>query len=321
MANKVIGDYTAASTIDGSTHYLLIQPGSASTAYNKINRNVFLGVSGQPVDTSTSQTVGGKTFSNTNSMSIKDGSFTLQNTGDITKQAQFSLASITTGTLATYILPGASDTLAGLNATQTLLGKTLTGPVINGGSIDNSTVTVDAVLGHTDANTGNIYGVDIINGQITSASSIAPAALATGIDYSKFYNPYKFSIYRDAAGNVTAAPTVCEFDTKIFDTSNNVDVTTNKGRFTVPVNGFYQFEWQIGIPITGTDNLSILYKNGSPSAWGNEGNNSASNGSVLVESVIGDYWEIYIVANTTLSLNVGSNPVKTYFSGYLVSAT
>lgn len=134
-------------------------------------------------------------------------------------------------------------------------------------------------------------------------------------------NPYKFSVYRNAAANASNTPTVLQFDTKLFDTGTNVDVVTNKGRFTAPVAGFYQLEWQVGISIGGTDNLAMLYKNGSVFAWGNEGSNTGSNGSILVQSAANDYWEVYVVANTTVALNVGASPIRTYFSGYLVSVT
>lgn len=179
MATRVIGDYTAAVTIDGTTNYLLIQPGSSSTAYNKINRNVFLGVTGQPADISTSQNLTNKTLNNTNTVTLKDSLFTLQDDSDTTKQAQFQLSGITTATTRTYTLPNASSTLADIATTQTFTNKTLTSPTITGGSIDQTTITVDAITGHTTANTGTIYGVAITAGKITGAGSIGNTALAT----------------------------------------------------------------------------------------------------------------------------------------------
>jgi hypothetical protein len=327
--NEVIGNYTAATTIDGSTHFLLIQPGSASTAYKSINRNVFLGVTGQPMDISTTQTVGNKVFSNTNSMTIKDSSLTIQNASDVTKQGNFSVAALSPSTTATYALPGASDTLVGTNATQTLLSKTLTGPVISGGSIDNTTVTIDAVRGHTIANTGSIYGVDITNGQISGANTILPAALATGIDYSKFYNPYKFSVYRASGWNLPAStPTKVSFDVAEYDTGSNYDLTTNY-RFVAPINGFYKFDSRVKWSQTTADFCYImLYKNGVNIKTGeflvSPGPNSV--GVLLspppIQLVVGDYIEVY-VEQTTASITMAGvlGPSETYFGGFLVSAT
>lgn len=171
MANKVIGDYTAAITIDGSTHYLLIQPGNASTAYNKINRNVFLGVTGQPVDISTVQTLSNKVIGNTNTVTVADNLFTIQDNSDNTKQAQFQLSGITTATTRTYTLPNASVTLVGDTSTQTLTNKTLTAPTINNGSITGTTITNDAIVGQTVSNNGTVYGLTITGGKITSAGA------------------------------------------------------------------------------------------------------------------------------------------------------
>lgn len=186
---KTIADYTAATTIDGTTHYLLIQPGGAGTAYKKINRNTYLGVTGQPVDISTTQTISNKILGNSNLVTLLDGGFTLQNNVDTTKRALFSLASITTGQTRTYTLPDATSTLANLTSTQTFTNKTLTAPTITGGSIDQSTITVDSIAGHTSSTTGTIYGLSIssgkvgTNGVITASitdSAVTPAKLVAG---------------------------------------------------------------------------------------------------------------------------------------------
>lgn len=178
MANMVIGDYSAAGSIDGSTHYLLIQPGSSSTQYNKINRNVFLGVSGQPVDISTSQSLTNKTLDNTNILTVRDDRFTLQDSGDVTKQALFQLSGITTATTRTYTLPNASSTLADISTAQTLTNKTLTSPIITGGSIDNTTITVDSISGHTTSTVVTVGGVQLNNGIIGTSNAVVTASIA-----------------------------------------------------------------------------------------------------------------------------------------------
>lgn len=172
MSNKVIGDYMAASGIDGSTNFLLIQPGNSSTAYNKINRNVLLGVTGQPMDISTSQNVSNKTLDNTNILTVRDDRFTIQDSGDTTKQAQFQLSGLTTAITRTYTLPDRSSTIATLDGNQTFTGtNSFTGSAWSGGTIDNSTVTVDSISGHTVAGNGIVYGLSIHSGIIQTVGA------------------------------------------------------------------------------------------------------------------------------------------------------
>lgn len=175
----VIGDYSAANSIDGAAYYLLIQPGGSSTAYNKINRNTLLGVTGQPMDTSTTQTVDGKILTNTNSLTLKDTNFTLQDDGDTTKQVQFQLSGITTATTRTLTVPNISGTIVTDNSTVTLTNKTLTSPAITGGTIDQSTITVDSIAGHTTANTGTIYGLTVTTGTLGTTALAAGAVQAS----------------------------------------------------------------------------------------------------------------------------------------------
>jgi len=70
------------------------------------------------------QTFSNKTLDNSNALTIKDGSLTLQNTGDVTKIAQISASGLTTGTTRVYSLPDATTTLVGTGVAQTLTNKT-----------------------------------------------------------------------------------------------------------------------------------------------------------------------------------------------------
>lgn len=173
------GAYTLATGVDPVADVWLIQQGSV---YHTLNRNLLLGVTGTPADISTSQTFSNKNIGNTNSITIKDASFTLQNSSVTSKQAQFSLASITAGNTRTYILPDISDTLITLTATQTVSNKTFTSPTINSPSITNASITADSVSGFTTANSGNIYGMSVSGGILSSAAilgQVNTAALQT----------------------------------------------------------------------------------------------------------------------------------------------
>jgi hypothetical protein len=185
MANKVIGDYSAAGSIDGSTHHLLIQPGNSSTAYNKINRNVFLGVTGQPMDTSTAQNVTNKTLDNSNILTIRDDRFTLQDNSDATKQAKFELSGITTATTRTYTLPNASSTLADTSTIQTFTNKTLTSPAITNGSITGTTITTDAIIGQSAATNGTVYGLSISSGKVGTNGVITASITDSAVTGAK----------------------------------------------------------------------------------------------------------------------------------------
>lgn len=177
MATKTIADYTAAVSIDPSNDYFLLEQGGA---YLKINRSVTLGITGSPVGTSDAQTLSNKIVGNTNTITVKDGSFTLQNSSDTTKQVQFSLAGLTSGATRTITLPNATATLATLAGVETLTNKSITGAAISGGTIDNSTITVDSISGHTTPTLVTVGGVQLNNGVISTANSVTATSIAAG---------------------------------------------------------------------------------------------------------------------------------------------
>lgn len=178
-ANKQINQYSAAVSIDASADYLLIDPGGTGN-YNKINRNVLLGLTSAPLGTTDSQSPQNKTFDNTNSLTIKDGSLTIQNSSSTTKQAVFSAASITAGQTRTLTIPDVSGTLVLTAATQTLTNKTITSPTISGGTIDNTTITVDSISGHTSGTIVTVANLQISNGVLNSANAVTATSIAAG---------------------------------------------------------------------------------------------------------------------------------------------
>lgn len=179
MATKQIHDYTAATGIDAAADYLLIDPNSTGV-YNKINRNTLLGLASAPLGLTDSQSPTNKIFNNTNTVTLKDTNFTLQDDGDTTKQANFQLSGITTANTRTLTVPDASGTITLNAATQTLTNKTLTSPTITGGTIDNSTITVDSISGHTVATTVTVANMQIANGVINTANAVTATSIAAG---------------------------------------------------------------------------------------------------------------------------------------------
>lgn len=172
--STTISALVAANAIDGTNDYFPIDIASPN-ATQKINRNVFLGVTGQPADISSAQSVTNKTLNNTNTVTLRDDRFTLQDNLDTTKQAVFQLSGITTATTRTYTMPNASTTLVGTDATQTLTNKTLTSPTITGGSISNSTISVDSISEFTPAAGVTIDGLNIKDAKLNTNNSVVNA--------------------------------------------------------------------------------------------------------------------------------------------------
>lgn len=84
-----------------------------------------------------SSTIANKTLTNTNTVTLLDSLFTLQDNGDITRQLQFQLSGITAGNTRILSVPDYDGTVATLAGLETLTQKTLTSPKINLGSDAN----------------------------------------------------------------------------------------------------------------------------------------------------------------------------------------
>lgn len=118
-----------------------------------------------------------KTLNNTNTVTLKDTLFMLQDDGDTSKQAQFQASGITTATTRTYTLPNASERLSLLNlGYQGVIGPKRT-------SATNTSLasgqSLARVLGYT---TSDITSVEVIVNVSTAAVTItwAEVGLASG---------------------------------------------------------------------------------------------------------------------------------------------
>lgn len=210
--------YPSATAIDRAADTLLIYS-AADSAIERATPNKILGLTSAPAGLTDSQTMGNKTFSNTNAYTAKDGSFILQNTADTTKQAVFSLSGITTGTTRTFTLPNASDILAGLTATQTLTNKTLTSPTINSPTITNATISADTLSGFTTSNNGTIYGMSVTGGLLASAAiagQVNTAAIASSaVDYTKVATGFVVQVATTNYSAVATGTTILPYDDTI----------------------------------------------------------------------------------------------------------
>ena len=104
-------------------------------------------------------------IANSTAITVKDASFTIQDDGDPTKQLQFQLSGITTGTTRTLTAPNVSDTIAvvGTNNNFTI-GQTV--------SLAQNAATIIGVTNTDGVNTGANARFDATN-DITNISVIA----------------------------------------------------------------------------------------------------------------------------------------------------
>lgn len=168
---------------------------------------------------------------------------------------------------------------------------------------------------------------DAIVARHVADNSVGSAQLF-GLDKSNLTtdsNPYKFSAYRNAAWTTSNSGAVVQYDTELFDTNSNFDSTSNKGRYTAPVAGFYFFHaGYLDSSSTNTIRYALLRKNGSGAeVTGDVSTTGTANNLMTVSGLLqlsaGDYVEVLNVAGNASSGGTGKN--NTYFHGFLVCRT
>lgn len=211
MSNFKITDLTSlAGNIDRTADVLEVADVSANQS-KKATVNQLLSITGAPLGDTDSQTISNKTLGVTNVVTLRDDRFTLQDSGDVTKQAVFELSGITTGTTRTYTLPNASSTLVDLSTAQTLTNKTLTSPTINTATIANPTLTVDTVSEFTGANGVTVDGLNIKDGKLNTNSSVVTANITDDavtdakLDYPRWWQEIGRTTLSGAGDTITVS--------------------------------------------------------------------------------------------------------------------
>lgn len=165
---------------------------------------------------------------------------------------------------------------------------------------------------------GSITG--LVAGGLPDAT-IVQADLATGVAG----NGPAFRVYLSSGQIVTnVTNTKITLDTKVFDTANCFNTTTN--RFTPNVAGYYQFNVTLGVSASSALNYNYIqiYKNGvfdSISIYGPYSGvaNYGALSTLIYMNGTTDYVELYAQMSGTGTITV-SGGATTYMSGFLARA-
>ena len=185
--------------------------------------NQFMQSAGSAATPIWSSTLAGATINNTNTITVKGASFTLQDATDNTKQANFDLSGLTTGTTYSYKLPVLSgSTLAVLGLAQTWSAlQTFSNSI----TISSGNLTITGVNAGIQAS-GQTTGSSIIGGasqtgtltfgQSTAAQTVNIATGVTAASTTKAVNI-------GTAGNATS--------------TTNIAIGSATGTSTTTLNG------------------------------------------------------------------------------------
>lgn len=322
MANVNIPALTTLGTPDRTADLLEVYKNSGGVN-SKSTVNNLLGITGAPVGTTDSQNITTKVLDNTNTVTLKDTLFTLQDDGDTTKQARFQLSGITTATTRTYTLPNASDTLVGQATTDTLTNKTLTSPTINTATISNPTLSVDSIAGFSSSTIASIAGLSVSSGVLNTNNSVktsniqdtavTPAKLQAGSGTSWTWTTFTPSWTNYTRGNGTSSAAYTQIGKFVFGyVREHLGTTSVMGSapyFAAPVS--------MSSLYNVVDNQSVGHAHLQPASLSVEGyfitnNAPASSLQMVYVGVSGAYTNI---AGPTAS-TPGAWANNNYFSGH-----
>ena len=187
----------------------------------------------------------GKALDNTNSITLKDTNFTLQDNGDTSKQLQFDLAGLTSGT-TTLTVPNGNTTLVGTDTAQVLTNKSLTAPKIDALVDANGTNILSLT---TTASAANY--LDLRN----NIAGFSPTIMAAGTSSNIHINLIPKGVSGRITENgveVTTISRVQTFTNKTLDSTNTVALKDTN--FTLQDNNdaTKQLQFELGSITAGT---------------------------------------------------------------------
>ena len=178
----IIGSAYGGTGVNNGSSTITLAGNLATSGTNSLTltttgtTNVTLPTSGTLVNLSGTQTLSNKTLDDTNIITVKDGSFTIQNSTDTTKQLIFSLSGITTSTTRTLTAPNVSGTIITSGDTGTVTNTMLV----------NSSLTVNGTLislggsGAVTAAAGTLTGTTL-NATVVTSSLTSVGTIGTGV--------------------------------------------------------------------------------------------------------------------------------------------
>ncbi len=121
---------------------------------------------------------------------------------------------------------------------------------------------------------------------------------------------FRAGAYRSAAFTTVVGWQALPCDTKLYDPNTNMDIVTNKGRYTAPVAGLYHAVASVIGPLgTNTRVLTALAVNGAEAIRGNDitstGGTSIATADLLLAA--GDYVEAWIDTIAAVAITPGAN--------------
>ena len=164
-------------------------------------------------------------------ITVLDNAFTLQDDVDPTKQAQFQLSGLTTGTTFTYTLPAISSTLAVLTFGQSFTGNNIFSNANGSFGVNVGTGTLNYASGATT--TGNTKTVNIGTGGLSgSTTNIAIGSSVSGATSTTTLNGVTTAAgIRQALATKTSAYTLTTLDYTVLG-----NATTASFSLTLPTS-------------------------------------------------------------------------------------
>jgi hypothetical protein len=154
-------------TTTGSANNFLV----GNTSATGTNTFTLPNAAGTLITQTDNVSVSNKAFGNSNIYTARDDRFTLQDSGDTTKQAAFELSGITTATTRTYTLPNASGTLI-VNGAGTVTNSMLNADVFSNTHTWSAAQTFTANANYQFSATSPIYIAQYTNTHVTAGDKV-----------------------------------------------------------------------------------------------------------------------------------------------------